>query len=189
VDRADTSGFFVVFGNDPVEQLIAVPLWLKWCQIAVREAKLALEARPRDAQIDMMSAKLAHVDHPEVDWSPTTVDELDSSMAAIVAAALAIDGFYGSVKSVMMVPERKTLRPRKILELLKLGFVIGQESQYWLLELDWLFGLRDRVYIMPRSQGRSFCCELPKRPTLSALGRASSSRRRMPNVQCRSLWT
>jgi nicotinic acid mononucleotide adenylyltransferase len=68
-------GSFVVFGNDPVEQLIAVPLWLKWCQIAVREAKLALEARPRDAQIDMMSAKLAHVDQPEVDWSSTTVDD------------------------------------------------------------------------------------------------------------------
>lgn len=138
-------GSMARFGKNPDDHRIAVPLWLKWCQIARRDSALAAEVRAPDSHIDAMSAKLAHVDHPEDTWGPRDVSELECAMSAIVAAALALDGFYGSVKAVIPAPKMNAARARQILELLKLGFAIGREAQRWMTDLDWLFDLRDRA--------------------------------------------
>lgn len=61
--------------------------------------------------------------------------ELDAAFVAVVASALAVDGFYAAVKP------------------LKLGFSVGRESRRWIKDLDWLFGIRDVAVHHPEQPG------------------------------------
>jgi hypothetical protein len=123
-------------------------LWVYWAEIAVDHARKARKARTTDAKIDEISAKIARLpDVKEVPDEPEAVGtaETKHAMIAISAAAHAIDGFYGSVKSLVEPPSSHAKRSRQILETLKLGFEIGADWSNWMTELDWLFATRDEA--------------------------------------------
>lgn len=122
----------------------AIPLWSYWLKIAARESDLARAARSPDAHIDAMSLALSQREDGKADsaWTEPETSELEHAMVAIVAAAHAVDGFYGSVVQVI-TPGTAQRRPRRILETLKRGFSVGEQGHRWLVDLDWLFERRD----------------------------------------------
>jgi len=129
---------------------MAMPLWLFWSRLAASHAAQAMEARPSDAYLDAVSMALQTPGSTIDDFLPTQEQpapvgtaELDASLVAVVASALAIDGLYGASKSLIRPPPSTASRPRRILETLKLGFSVGRDSTRWLPELDWLFRVRD----------------------------------------------
>lgn len=138
--------------EDTPSGMMALPLWLVWSRLSREHAAIAEAAREPDRVVDARSRALQGTgmtveDYLEGDpWRPPEgMSELDASLIAVVASALAIDGFYGSVKAVVQPPTSKATRRRRIIEALKLGFTVGRESQAWGAELDWLFNARDKA--------------------------------------------
>jgi hypothetical protein len=77
--------------------------------------------------------------------------EVRASMVAIVSSAVAVDAWYGAVKSHIGLPEwllaawkaKSPRRHSRIRETLKLGFGLNKSDQTWLGEIRWLFKLRN----------------------------------------------
>lgn len=129
---------------------MSLPLWLIWARLADSHAAQAETARPSDRVVDATSLALqtpgskvsdflSEAETPELAGR----DELEASLVAVIAAALAIDGLYGATKPFVNSPSSKARRERQIIETLKLGFAIGRESHRWLPGLTWLFKSRD----------------------------------------------
>jgi hypothetical protein len=136
--------------DDAPNGRMALPLWLVWSRLAAQHAADAETARQSDQLIDGISLALLNPgssiedDLDEDTPRPTEgTPEFDASLVAVVAAALAVDGLYGSVKPLVNPPASKAKRARRIIETLKLGFSIGREAHRWRYELDWLFRTRD----------------------------------------------
>jgi hypothetical protein len=160
-------GAAVIMGEHEQSGHSSVPLWLHWLRIARMQARMAHEARESDESIDWSSASIAQLNPPQPRPAvPPDWNEMLASLVAIGAAAYAIDGFYGSVRTLVNppVPQSKRVsrwrralgvllrgeprrsrpkRSRQIVETLKLGFNIGAEWQGWMGEIDKLFDLRD----------------------------------------------
>jgi hypothetical protein len=114
-----------------------IAMWEIWLELAERHAGYATECRIPG--VDLMGS-----DRP-ADKSVAGSNEFQHTMLAVAASAHAIDGLYGSVKRYVQPPISKAARPRQILETLKHGFVVGKLAQRWMVELDWLFDLRDSI--------------------------------------------
>jgi hypothetical protein len=135
---------------DAPNGVMALPLWLVWSRLSDHHAATAERVRDSDRVIDATSLALAnpgtsindYLDDDEACPAGGT-PEFDASLVAVVAAALAVDGFYGSVKPLVNPPRSNARRVRQIIETLKLGFSVGKEAHAWLSELDWLFDARD----------------------------------------------
>jgi hypothetical protein len=135
---------------------MAAAIWAYWLVVADDSAFRAKAERATDAEIDSLGEiayKQGGPTFAPADGERSLGDrslELHLSMVAVTAAAQAIDGFYGSLPSSVRAPRRanevhRRRRPRVILEALKFGFAIGPMANGWQRELDWLFGLRDRL--------------------------------------------
>lgn len=125
----------------------AIPLWLQWASISQRHARLARKGQLPDSLIDLLADDLGGVDtlQQRNQFAKSEYAELSESLVAIVAAAHAVDGFYGSVTELIGTQSKRAKRPRKILESLKRGFEIGAEAERYRTELDWLFTCRDKA--------------------------------------------
>lgn len=94
-----------------------MPLWLYWAQIARQQAEEARRAVHSDEYFDALNARLAGRDVPVPDEPDREgMAELKAAMVAIGASAHAIDGFYGSVKPLVLPPPSRAKRARQILE-------------------------------------------------------------------------
>jgi hypothetical protein len=128
--------------------VMGVALWELWHVIAGEQAAAAEEARESDEAINRAAAALANPNAdaetlPGQAEADRQASEMKLSMVAVTAAAMAIDGLYGSIKDIIQPPRSDAARPRQILEALKLGFKIGRKSEDWRVSLDWLFETRD----------------------------------------------
>ena len=107
---------------------------------------MAVASRVSDASIDYQSAMIQGVERQRPD-DPNAAgnEEMLNAMIAIAASAHSIDGFYGAVVEHIKPPKSGARRNRQILETLKLGFSVGKFAAHWLVELDWLFDVRDDI--------------------------------------------
>lgn len=130
----------------PDGRYASLSLWLHWLVVARRAADVAVASRPSDATVDYLSARIQgqERDRPD-DENAAGNEEMLNAMIAIAAAAHAIDGFYGAVVEQVKPPKSNARRNRQILETLKLGFSVGPSAANWLVELDWLFHVRDDI--------------------------------------------
>lgn len=123
---------------------IYLPLWKAWLQVAESQAAAAEAAREPEEVLDHISAAIAQLTDERLPPRETpNPSELQASMTALVAAAAAVDGFYGAVKPLVNPPSSKAKRSRQVVEALKLGFKIGPRASHWTDKLDWLFECRD----------------------------------------------
>lgn len=119
---------------------ISVNFWHAWARNAIRSAKDAARWRAEaDAALEGQKAKAFG-------------REFDEGMAAVAAAAFALDAFYAS----LAVPAaartaakaslaRKPARHVVVREALKLCFQVDHATgQQWAADIKWLFNLRDR---------------------------------------------
>ncbi len=130
------------------ERAASIPLWIYWLQLANRHADAAVLASEAAIPPLAMGRKVTAAGQPEM--APEGNEEMVDSMLAINCAASALDALFGSLQEVNAWKpvggrKRRARRPREILEQLKHAFVVGKESQDWLVELDWLFDLRDSI--------------------------------------------
>jgi hypothetical protein len=123
----------------------SVPIWFYWAKIAQLQAAMASELQQSDGTVDFASASIAGEIRPKPPAvEPGDWDELLAGLVAVVAAAHAIDGFYGVVSRIIALRFNRAARRRRIIETLKHGFRVGAAAQqHWLPEFDWLFSARD----------------------------------------------
>lgn len=129
----------VATSSASLEISVGTPIWLHWLRIAKAQTTLAragADRAPAPAQISVV-----------VEPRPvgTITDEMYPAMVAIMATAHALDGLYDQIRG--FAPSRqgkgRPARQRVILEAIKDCFKVGKHWQRWLVELDWLFALRD----------------------------------------------
>lgn len=114
-----------------------IAMWEIWLEIAERHAQHASDCELPRPDLE----EPGESDELRVAGS----GELEHSMLAITAAAFCIDGLYGSVRNYVRAPISNAARERVILEALKHGFRVGKRTGEWMIELDWLFEIRDRI--------------------------------------------
>jgi hypothetical protein len=117
---------------------VASNLWMTWSSIARDEAQAAREAH---------SVAVAAVAEGE----QFVTGEMRHAIVGIVAAAFAVDGFYGATKKVCEVPRatrrqwkaKKTARTVRVFSTLQHGFKMSNaDAKRWRKEIGWLFFLR-----------------------------------------------
>lgn len=117
--------------------LVKSHLWVRWAEIAITQRNLARQGR--EALLKQQSDQ----------WDMAL--EWDPAMISIAASSHAIDAFYGEARDFITVPislanawkRKRTSRPGRIRETLKLGFDPGERLSAWDAEFKWLFNLRD----------------------------------------------
>lgn len=97
--------------------LVSIPIWLYWLQLARAHAVDASNAVLSDEMLDNLSARLAGEEVEPITAGDGMV-EMKEAMGAISAAAYAIDGFYGAVKPLVNPLKSNAKRHRQILETL-----------------------------------------------------------------------
>ncbi|MFP5361385.1 MAG: hypothetical protein ACLGI5_01490 [Thermoleophilia bacterium] len=126
--------------------VIDFPMWAYWLRIAHDHAAEAERERPTDDYIDRIADALAaigsEVEPAEHEDDGDLNRSTRAAMTALVAAAIAVDGFYGTVAEVAPRVEAGA-RHSIILETLKVAFAIGALQQRWAKDLKWLFKTRD----------------------------------------------
>jgi len=118
-------------------------LFVFWSRIAVREEAASWRAR--------REAEAARDNDAGAEIAGFLQREQDAALVAICASAFALDAFYGDLNELQLVPRplkatwrhNQTPRHAQVLETLKHGFNVGQQSQAWSREFEWLFDLRD----------------------------------------------
>jgi predicted nucleic acid-binding Zn-ribbon protein len=116
--------------------LMTTHLWPTWMRIAIDHARAACDARTEVVK--------GGLNNETAEWMRI---EFEASVVAVAASAHALDALYGST---VIPPEVRTLwagkrtrRPGKIREALKLVFVTDAVNSQWVTEFEWLFVLRD----------------------------------------------
>ncbi|MBJ7329161.1 MAG: hypothetical protein JHC95_04635 [Solirubrobacteraceae bacterium] len=137
--------------SDGSNTAVDFPMWMYWTRIAAEHASEAADLRLPDEQLDGIADAIASGGP-----SPQTAADdglanrsVRAAMVAIVAAAVAVDGFFGTMVSDEVGLKKKggprAARYSVIVETLKMGFALGQEQRRLSAELKWLFKLRDRA--------------------------------------------
>lgn len=127
----------VVVDTDGTRGGARIAMWEQWLDLAERHAAHADECHDPD-----VTRTASETPEPKVVAGSS---EFQHTMLAVVAAANALDGLYGSIRRFVSPPRSSAKRHRQILEALKLGFDVGGSVQGWHNELDWLFDLRNWV--------------------------------------------
>lgn len=116
--------------------VITTHLWPTWMRIAIDRARVA-----RDARAEAVKGGLGN------DTGKWMRSEFEAAVVAVAASAHALDALYGSTVISQEVRakwlKKKTSRPGKIREALKLVFDTGPVDNLWVDEFKWLFDLRD----------------------------------------------
>jgi hypothetical protein len=127
------------------------PLWALWVRISYQHANEAASERLPDERIDQIGQALdtggTLPDSEEYDGSEE-YRSTRAAMVAVVAAAVAIDGFYGMVTDVVPTVQTSRARPARhavIVETLKRGFRLGKIGHRWVGDFEWLFDARDHA--------------------------------------------
>ena len=119
---------------------VGTPIWLHWLRIAkslTRQARAGADTAPPEGSptevVLESDSKVGHIN-----------DEMYPAMVAIAAVAFALDGLYDQVRDFAPIQfSGRPNRQRRILETLKVAFSVGKYWEGWLVEFDWLDGLRD----------------------------------------------
>jgi hypothetical protein len=123
--------------------LVRTHLWLYWAEIAIDQEDLARQVRQRAIAVTPRGEGFADL----------IGQETRAALIAIAAASHALDALYGVVKEIVP-PLGSGSRWSKILETLKMGFVIGGSAGggRWASDFEWLFDLRDAAVHFKESQ-------------------------------------
>jgi hypothetical protein len=128
--------------------VIDFPMWAYWLRIAHDHATEAEREWPPDDYVDRVADALAVIGSEVQPGEQTDDGDLNratrSAMTAVVAAAIAVDAFYGTVATVASKVEASA-RHSIILETLKVAFAVGASQHRWATELKWLFKARDHA--------------------------------------------
>jgi hypothetical protein len=125
---------------------VSYDMYPQWLRIAIDEAERCAEAAEQVDKVWTDGSRPGEIDALE--------RELRSGMQAIVAAAAAIDGFYGTVKDCCPVPDQiieswrksKLARAKQIAETFRRSFQIKQVTFNEIRSrLDELFTFRDEA--------------------------------------------
>jgi hypothetical protein len=119
--------------------LVKTHLWVWWADIAIDQRNLARVGREELLKRTREGSDL--------DLSL----ESRPALIAVAGASHAIDAFYGEARELIPIPKalsdawrrKRTGRPERIRETLKLGFGVGKHGAQWKIDFDWLFDLRD----------------------------------------------
>jgi hypothetical protein len=122
-------------------------MWAYWLRIAHEHATEAERLWPPDDYVDRVADALAKIGSQIRPGEQTHDGDLNratrAAMTSVVSAAIAVDGFYGTVAEVASPRAVRAARHSIILEMLKVNFVVGPSQHRWADELKWLFKTRD----------------------------------------------
>jgi hypothetical protein len=128
--------------------VIDFPMWAYWLRIAHDEAAEAERLQPPDDYFDRVADALDTIGSEVRPGEQTDDGDVNGStraaMTGLVAAAIAVDGFYGTVAEVAP-PVVADARHSVILETFKIAFAVGRSQHRWTGELKWLFKTRDNA--------------------------------------------
>ncbi len=132
----------VATSSASLELQLGAPIWIHWIRIAKVQTALAragAENAPSPSEAGAVFQEPAR---------GTMTDEMYPAMLAIAAVTSVLEGLYDQLKPhAPRVQGKRPGRPNRknaIVERLKLCFHVGRQSHGWLVELGWLYGLRDR---------------------------------------------
>jgi hypothetical protein len=121
---------------------LGAPIWIHWISIAKVQTELARAGAERAPSPPKAGAVF------QEPARGTMTDEMYPAMLAITAVTSVLEGLYDQLRPhAPSVPGKRSGRPNRknaIIERLKLCFHVGMKSHGWLVELGWLYGLRDR---------------------------------------------